>query len=68
MLLPIGLIGVLALLLILSESRGRYQAYALRRRHMESLMRLDDQVKVSLPPEAGELVSAAINEELDEVT
>ena len=67
MLVPLGLIGVLVALLILSESRAIHQKYASRRRHMESLMRLDDQVRTSLPPLAGELVSAAINEELDEV-
>jgi hypothetical protein len=41
--------------------------YVLKRRHMDSLGRLDEVVRVSLPPIAGELVSAAIDEELSGV-
>ena len=57
----------LVIALIASESRARHNAYALKRNHMASLMRLDDQVRINLPPTAGELVSAAIEEELNEV-
>jgi len=65
--LVIGLVALLVVALIASESRARYSAYALKRNHMASLMRLDDQVRVNLPPTASELMSAAIEEELNEV-
>lgn len=65
--LLIGFVALLVVALIGSESRSRYNAYALKRNHMASLMRLDDQVRTNLPPVAGELMSAAIEEELNEV-
>jgi hypothetical protein len=63
----IGLVVFLVALLIVSEGRSQEVAFTLRRRHLESLARLDDQVRVSLPPVAAELVAAAINEEMDGV-
>lgn len=65
--LLIGFVALLVVALIVSESRSRHNAYTLKRNHMASLMRLDDSVRVNLPPVAGELMSAAIEEELDEV-
>lgn len=62
--LIVGLIVVLVVLLILSEARTRRTAYRLRRDHMDGLQRLDERVRVSLPPFEGELVSAAIDEVL----
>jgi hypothetical protein len=65
--LIIGLVAVLVIALIVSEARARWAVYVLKRNHLSSLMRLEDQVRVSLPPVASELVSAAIHEEMSEV-
>lgn len=65
--LIIALFALLVIALIWSESRSRWAVYTLKRNHLTSLMRLDDQVRVSLPQTAGELVSAAINEEMEGV-
>jgi hypothetical protein len=65
--LIIGLIAVLGTLLILSEARAQHKAYLLRKAHIESLMRLDERTRISLPPLEGELVSAAIDEEIGDV-
>ena len=63
----IGIIAVLVAGLIYMVSANISARFKLRRQHIECLHRLDDVVRVSLPPDAGEMVSAAINEELDEV-
>lgn len=63
----IFLIAVLVFCWISAEARLRWNTYVLKRNHVECLMRLDDQVLVSLPPDTGEMVSAAINEEMCEV-
>jgi hypothetical protein len=65
--LIVGLIVLLVFALAWSESRVHRAVYTLKRNHLASLCRLDDQVRVSLPPLASELVSAAISEEIDEV-
>jgi hypothetical protein len=65
--LIIGMIALLVVALIWSVSSSRLAVYTLKRNHLASLIRLEEQVKVSLPPLAGELVSAAINEEMDGV-
>jgi hypothetical protein len=61
----VGLVGLLVFALVYSEARSRWAVYALKRNHIASLTRLDGVFRVSLPPVAGELVSAAIDEELD---
>jgi hypothetical protein len=63
----VGLVMVLVFGIIMLASRHERARYLLKRRHIESLGRLDYIVRVSLPPIAGELVSAAIYEEQDGV-
>lgn len=63
----VGSIGVLVFCIILLWARHVRTCYVLKRNHFHSLMRLDEQTRVSLPPLAGELVSAAIDEELNQV-
>jgi len=62
----VAVIGFLVFALIWSESRRARQVYTMKLRHVMSLYRLKDQVAVSLPATAGELVCAAIDEEIGE--
>lgn len=63
----IALIGGLTIALIVVISQLARTRYVMGKRHLESLYRLSDIVKVSLPVEQGELVDAAIQEEIDEI-
>jgi hypothetical protein len=63
----VGLIGLLTFMLVYLTAQYVAVQAQLKVRHMESLFRLDDVVRVSLPTDAGDMVSAAIDEEVEKV-
>jgi hypothetical protein len=63
----IAFIAGLTLLSIILSSQLIKARYECRKRHIESLGRVEDAIKVNLPETASELMCAVIDEEMDKL-
>jgi hypothetical protein len=60
----VAVIAGLVFCIIVLIARNAKLAYNLRKRHLESLFRIDDMVNQNLQPDTAEMLSAVVNEEM----
>lgn len=59
--------GLLVFTIVFLSAHHAAVKYQLKKRHMESLFRVDDHAQVNLPQRPAEIVSAVISKELERV-